>query len=99
VPIPLGDIASYPYPNPCTHCGETNIKVWIASRSDVVRIQLFTTAYRKINEFVLTGLSVGFTPVKVPLRDKKGKMLADGVYYLRVITPQGSVIRKLLVLR
>jgi hypothetical protein len=80
-------------------CDEVSILIRVKSSADAVLIQLFTTAYRKVNEMVLRGLPVGFTPVQVPLMDRKRKTLSNGVYYLRVITPQGSVIRKLVVLK
>jgi hypothetical protein len=64
-----------------------------------VRIQLFTTAYRKVAETVLTTLPAGVTPVRVVLRDMKGKRLSNGVYYLRVMTGDAESIGKLVVLR
>jgi len=60
---------------------------------------LFTTAYRKIGETVMTHLPVGVTPVSVVLRDKKGGALANGVYYIRVESGGSTSIGKLVVLR
>ena len=75
------------------------VDVTVAKAGDVVRIQLFTTAYRKINEIVLSSLPVGMTPVQLVLRDMKGKLLANGVYYIRVISGSAITIGKLMVLR
>jgi len=75
------------------------VNVTVARAGDEVRIQLFTTAYRKISETTLTTLPVGVTPVSVVLRDKKGGALSNGVYYLRIITPQGVGIGKMIILK
>ena len=64
-----------------------------------VRIQLFTTAYRKINEIVLRDLPAGISTVKLQLRDVKGKRLANGVYYVRVLAGRSEAIGKLVILR
>ena len=62
-------------------------------------IQVFTTAYRKVNEMTLTALPVGVSPVKVSLRDKKGRLLSNGCYYLVLTTDNGRSIGKLIILR
>ena len=88
-----------PYPNPCVGtCDEVTVQVALSEPGPVV-LQLFTTAYRKISETTLTTLSVGVTPVKVALRDKKGEKLANGVYYLRVVSGGNASIGKVVVLR
>jgi len=71
----------------------------VAKAGDSVRIQLFTTAYRKISETVLTALPAGVTPVQVVLRDRKGKLLSNGVYYIRVVSGEAVSIGKLVILR
>jgi len=75
------------------------VNVTVARAGDEVRIQLFTTAYRKISETVLTTLPVGVTPVSVVLRDKKGRLLSNGVYYIRVISGDTVSIGKLIILK
>jgi len=80
-------------------CDEVSVNVSVANAGDVVRIQLFTTAYRKISETSLATLPLGVTPVKVALRDRKGRRLANGVYFLRVLNGDSEFVGKLLILR
>jgi len=75
------------------------VNVTVARAGDEVRIQLFTTAYRKISETVLTSLPMGVTPVSVALRDMKGRTLSNGIYYIRVLSGGTVSIGKLVVLR
>jgi hypothetical protein len=80
-------------------CDEVGLSVNVSRAGEPVRIQLFTTAYRKVAETVRTTLPVGVSPVKVVLRDMKGKRLSNGVYYVRLVTGDAESIGKLVVLK
>jgi hypothetical protein len=86
------------YPNPVSD-GDEVYALLIPGAGGPVIFQLFTTAYRKILETSLPSVPVGRQPVKIILRDSKGKALSNGLYYVRVITPGERAIAKLLVLR
>jgi hypothetical protein len=95
-----GSTEVVPYPNPCkVDCSEVTVNVEVREPGEAVRIQVFTTAYRKVSETALATLPVGVTPVKVALRDRKGGRLSNGVYYIRVIAGAGEAVGKLAVLR
>jgi hypothetical protein len=64
-----------------------------------VRLQIFTTAYRKVNDSEYPGLSAGVHKLGLPLKDAKGKVLSNGLYYIRVSNAEGSAIGKLLILK
>lgn len=67
--------------------------------ADQVTITVFTAAFRKVNTIVLTNLPPGTASIALPLTDKSGVPLANGLYYVIVKTPQGRFLLKLLVLR
>jgi hypothetical protein len=62
-------------------------------------VEVFTTAFRKVNQISLVNVPAGPARVSLPLTDKNGSPLANGVYYLVVVNQQGRAIGKLLVLR
>jgi hypothetical protein len=80
-------------------CREVTVNVTVIQAGEVVRIQIFTTAYRKVCETTMTTLPTGTTAVKVPLMDKQNRLLSNGCYYLVVTTNAGRSIGKLVVLR
>jgi hypothetical protein len=63
-----------------------------------VRIEVFTTAFRKVNAPPPSQQAGGAT-VDLPLTDKGGSPLANGLYYVVVNSPAGKSILKLLLLR
>jgi hypothetical protein len=85
------------YPNPGTGPSVT-IQVPLASSSDV-KVEIFTTAFRKVLD---EDSRMGYPPadkVNLMLQDRWGRELANGLYYVRITTHQGRFIDKLLVLR
>lgn len=63
-----------------------------------VKIQVFTTAFRKVQENTYYQIPCG-TDCALALVDKWKKPLASGVYYVVVHTNTGRSIGKLLVVR
>jgi hypothetical protein len=84
------------YPNP-VGAGPVTLNPGLSS-SSTVKVELFTVAFRKVNELTFSQVPAGGT-VSIPLTDKKGTPLASGLYYVVVTTDQGRTILKLLVLR
>lgn len=86
------------YPNPATG-GSVRLHLLLPSSSNIT-VEIFTTAFRKVQETVFPAQPVGVDMV-VNLVDKSGITLADGLYYISVSTPLSSTrkITKLLILR
>lgn len=85
------------YPNPSTGSAQVRLHIPLTGPSDVT-VEIFTTAFRKVREDRLPQNPVGPDWV-LPLVDRRGSPLADGLYYLKVTTPGGSSIVKWLILR
>ncbi len=85
------------YPNPSNGTEPLFIAVPLTAPADV-KVQIFTTAFRKVQEKTYPSQPVGI-PVSITLNDREGTPLASGLYYVVVITPQGRSIGKLLILR
>jgi hypothetical protein len=85
------------YPNPSD--GEP-VQIHIPGRttSSDVKAQIFTVAFRLVQQQTFKNVPVG-TDVQIKLKDKNGKSLASGLYYV-VVTFDGSrFIGKLLILK
>ncbi len=87
-----------PYPNPVREGDEVTVGVTLLEPG-TAQVQLFTTAYRKMRETTLTALPMGFTPARIVLRDREDKPLANGVYFIRVISGDQISIGKLVIRR
>ncbi|HTC22073.1 MAG TPA: hypothetical protein VK859_14550, partial [bacterium] len=86
------------YPNPGTGTEPVQI-VFQSDGSGDVKLFLFTTAFRKVLEENLGPLPAGTQATTLELRDQRGTILANGLYY--VVISQGSkrLVGKLLVIR
>ncbi len=86
------------YPNPADGTVPVRLRPPAFFGVSDVKVQIFTLAYRKVQETFYPRITSG-TDCLLPLVDKWGKPLADGLYYVVVHTSQGRTIGKLLVLR
>jgi hypothetical protein len=84
------------YPNP-SNGSPINVLPPAFTGLSEIRIQIFTTAFRKVLDVVYPHEPYG--PITLTLDDNWGKPLADGLYYVVIQTPGGRSILKLLVLR
>jgi len=79
------------------------VKIALGVFTENVKLQVFTTAYRKILEKDLGPMQAGTGKQNwgtLELRDEKGSRLANGVYYIVCRTANGaSATGKLLVLK
>jgi len=75
------------------------VQVSLASSASRVTIEVFTLAFRKVNEITLFNVPAGLSDIALPLTDGEGTPLANGLYYVMVQTSQNRFIVKLLVLR
>jgi hypothetical protein len=78
---------------------EAGLLIGLPSGAALLKIQLFTTAYRKVSETVMKDVPAGRRQVKLSLLDPKGRALAKGFYHLLVVSPHGRAIGKLLILK
>jgi hypothetical protein len=86
------------FPNPVTGDGPVSIRLPNYRGAATVTLQVFTTAFRMVNTLSYPN-QVGGVDVALPLSDRHGVPLANGLYYVLVTTPDGKSILKLLVLR
>ncbi len=85
------------YPNPGKG---SDVHLLVPLSANVgVRVQLFTVAFRKILDHDFGLQSAPQVVLDLPLQDQWQRPLANGLYYVAVITPGGRQILKLLVLR
>jgi len=63
-----------------------------------VKVEVYTTSFREIRTLEYSQVPAG-GEVTWDGTDKAGANLSNGIYYLRVTTPQGDWTLKLLVLR
>jgi hypothetical protein len=87
------------YPNPATGPGPVTIQITLASPADDVKVMVFTTSFRKINEIRLGQVPAGTTPIALALTDRWGSPLANGIYYVFIKGVHGRQFVKLMVLR
>jgi hypothetical protein len=85
------------YPNPVKGDGPVSIRLPNYAGIAKVTVTVFTTAFRRVNEFPVT--QAGGSDVALPLSDRTGEPLANGLYYVLIQTPLGKSVEKLLVLR
>ena len=64
-----------------------------------IRLKVFTIAFRKVNDITYPNQGPWEVDVPVPLTDKWGTPLANGVYYVLVVSNVGGWKSKLLILR
>jgi len=94
-PAALSQATPLVYPNPATG-SSTNIQLPVAQASHVT-IQIYTVAMRMVQTIGIAQVNTG--TVTVPLMDKSGAQLADGLYYFVVKVGGQSWTEKVLVLR
>jgi hypothetical protein len=61
-------------------------------------VQIFTVAFRMVQQQVFEQVPAG-TDVQIELKDKTGKPLASGLYYVAVTIDGQRSIGKLMILR
>ena len=87
------DVKPVVYPNPSD--GTKPVKVTVPYTD--VKVQIFTTAFRKVAEKSFPPQSSGY--VDLDLTDNWGTKLASGLYYVVVTSPNGKKVGKLLLER
>jgi hypothetical protein len=97
--MPAATNAAVIFPNPATGPGPATLQITLASPAGRVTVSVYTTAFRKVNGLTLENLPAGTNDILLPLVDRRGNLLANGLYYVVVETPQGRLTARLLILR
>ena len=93
---PAGNMGVVIYPNPITGPA-VNVLPQAYSGVSTLEVEIFTTAFRKVQEVVFPNVPPGVA-VTVELTDKWGTPLANGLYYVVVIVDGRRSFAKLLIL-
>jgi len=83
------------YPNPCTG-SMTTIELPVPDATNV-KVQIFTLAFREVQTIKVEQMSGD--SLLVPLVDKSGRQLADGLYYFVIQINGTRWVNKVLILR
>lgn len=87
------------YPNPASGPGPVTLQYSLSTPADEVKVQVFTTGFRKVNEITLSHVPAGVHQVPLELTDRWGTPLANGLYYIIVRVYHERLVVKLLVSR
>lgn len=105
-PVPAATFTATPgtnpvliFPNPANGPGPVTLEVTLSSPAGNVEVSVFTTSFRRVNGISLGNLPAGTTKVSLPLTDRTGAPLANGLYYVVVRAGHSAFTVKLLVLR
>lgn len=90
------------YPNPVTIGNSFNLQFPMSGVSDV-KLQLFTLAFRKVQDQTLHQLNPGgpcrCVTMPVTIADNWGNNLSNGLYYVVETSVDGVFMQKLLILK
>jgi hypothetical protein len=95
----VSSTAPLPIPNPVRASSTVQVRLHFNQGAQDVSLEVFTLAFRKVNQIPLGNVNAGPTTVTLPLTDKSGGPLANGLYYLMVRSSAERKIGKLLILR
>jgi hypothetical protein len=87
------------YPNPAMGPGPVTLQLSLSGPESSLDLEVFTTAFRKVNDIHLGQVPAGVTDWPLPLKDQWGTPLADGLYYAIVRGSGRRLSARLLVLR
>lgn len=85
------------YPNPIESGTTVRVHLNLTAKTDV-RVEIFTTAFRKVQDQDYPQQPPG-VDVAIGIVDMKGTPLANGLYYIVVTTSQKRSVQKLLILK
>jgi hypothetical protein len=90
------------YPNPSSGSSSPSgqVQIFIPGRAETsdIRVQIYTVAFRMVQDGLFRQIPVGAT-VEIELKDKSGKFLASGLYYVVVSFGGQKSVGKLKILR
>jgi hypothetical protein len=98
-PTPVLQIYPVIYPNPVNGTAQPMVRPPFYSGSSVVKVEIYTLAFRKVWESPKTGSVTWGHDIQVSLVASDGNPFSNGLYYVVVTTNSGRTIGKMLVLR
>lgn len=87
------------YPNPLKDTDTLTLTIGFAKPTVWLQIKVFTVADRRVKNVMLQSLPAGMNTIPVEMKDDWGTPLADGLYYLYLVTPDQKFTKKILILR
>jgi hypothetical protein len=84
------------WPNP--FAGSTRFQVGIPRASNV-RLEIFDVGGRRVHTVVVDGARAGWYEIPFSGRDRRGMLLASGVYFCRVSAAGATVTKKMVIAR
>jgi hypothetical protein len=86
------------YPNPADGTAPVNVRPPYFTGVSDVKVQVYTLAFRKVQEKTYKGLVAG-QDCQIRMTDTWNNPLASGLYYVVVTSNSGRTIGKMLILR
>ncbi len=86
------------YPNPSKGRVVVRVRANACWDVDCVNVKLVTTAYRVLNMVELGPQKAGAMDTEIELKDREGKPLSNGLYYVLVETQRDRAVGKVIVL-
>jgi hypothetical protein len=86
------------YPNPSDGTQPVSVHIPGRDANTAVRVQIFTVAFRLVQDWLFPPGLYG-TEVPIDLKDRTGKPLASGFYYVVVNMNGKRTVGKLLLIR
>ncbi len=96
-PVPPAVRLSAPAPNPAP--GWTRVRFGLPAGGTPARVAVYDVAGRELAVLVDGTLDGGTYTVRWDGRDRDGRVVAEGVYVVRLTTPSGGEVRKLVLAR
>jgi len=87
------------YPNPAQSSALVTLQLTLPAPAEQIQVLLYTLSFRQVNEISLFNIPGGDTDISLPLFDRQGHPLANGIYYVVVRTSRERLISKLMILR
>jgi len=87
------------YPNPVLDSGGFHLLFTLHENVPWVHIKVITVAFRVVNTVDLGPTPYGQVDLVLPSTDKWGTPLANGMYHVVILTPQGRAFVHLLINR
>jgi hypothetical protein len=88
-----------PFPNPVTGPGPVQVNVHLQQPASWLTLKVYTVSFRLVETETFRDVPAGPRDLALELKDRWGKSLANGVYYILATTPQGHAIGKSLITR
>jgi len=80
---PPASLSAVLYPNPVKDNGPVLLHIDLPQTTDV-KVRVYSIAFRKLREDNFSQVAMGTHDLPIPIQDKVGSTLANGLYYVMV---------------